>query len=164
MDVFTIIGYILFALSELFSLLPINTNGFLDTLRVGLRNSISDSNGNPDIEMAQNILRSKPEIAKLINDISTNPKLTSTVNRLTGNLHVVQFVNTLIKNQDVQFIFTLLKNNPGIIHDVKGLVVSHLNKQPNLPQEIPQIQQPLPQEIPQDLDLQQLQNQIENMV
>jgi hypothetical protein len=144
MDVITIIGYVLFALSELLSLLPTNTNGFLDTLRLGLRNSISDRNGNPDIEMAQNILRSKPEVAKMINDITTNPKLTSTVNRILGNLHIVQFVNTLTKNPQVQYIFTLFKTHPEIINDAKILIETHLlQKQSNgsIPQQVQQQQE-----------------------
>jgi hypothetical protein len=128
MDITTIIGYVLFGLSEIIALLPINSNGFFDTVRVGLRNSITDNSKPPDVAMAQTLLHSKPEVAKIINDITTNQKLMSTVQRLTSNLHIVQFVNTLIKNPQLQYILGLLKSHPEVINEAKLLIETHLLK------------------------------------
>jgi hypothetical protein len=65
MDTTTIIGYVLFAISEILPLLPIPTNGVFHSLTIGLKNSIKNSNN--DIEVAQNVLKQKPDIANIVN-------------------------------------------------------------------------------------------------
>ena len=53
-DITTIIGYSLFAFSEIIPLLPIPANGILHSLAIGITNSFSNTKPNTDITPSSN--------------------------------------------------------------------------------------------------------------
>ncbi len=125
MDTATIIGYVLFAISELLPLLPIPTNGVLHSLTIGLKNSIKNSNN--DIEVAQNVLKQKPEIANIVNLAVSNPNLKDTVNTLANNQSLLPLINAINSNTNLQNMITLLNANPQVINEVQSFVEQQVN-------------------------------------
>lgn len=125
MDTSTIIGYVLFAISELLPLLPIPTNGLLHSLTIGLNNSLKNSNS--DIEVAQNILHKKPEIANLIHTAVSNPTVKETINTIVNRQDLIPLVNSLNSDANLQKMVTLLNANPQIINEVQSFVEQQVN-------------------------------------
>jgi hypothetical protein len=121
-----IIGFILFAVSEIIAVLPIPANGFLHSLSIGLNNSIKNSN--TDIEMAQQIVTTKPNIASLFNKIAVNPELSSVIKKISDSPEIIPFIESLSKNPQLQYVLSLLQNNPDIIGDVKQLVETNITQ------------------------------------
>ena len=70
----TIIGYSLFALSEFLPLLPIPANGFLHSIAIGLQNSFSNKPVSTDLEIAQNLLISRPNMQNIISTLGNGGK------------------------------------------------------------------------------------------
>lgn len=125
-SVLEIIGYVLFAVSEIIAVLPIPANGFLHSLSIGLNNSIKNSNN--DVEMAQQLVSTKPNIASLFNKMAINSELSNVVNKLTNNPEIIPFIESLSKQPQLQYIMSLLKNNPDIINDVKQLIETNITQ------------------------------------
>lgn len=71
-----IIGYILFAVSEILPLLPIPTSGILHTFIIGTGNAFKAPR--KDIELAIQTVQDK-EFAQIINALKSNPRLKKTV-------------------------------------------------------------------------------------
>jgi hypothetical protein len=88
-NIATIIGYILFGLSEILPFINVPTNGFLHTFILGFSNAFK--NKQKDIEMAQ-VLVEKQSFADIINTVSTNPQVKTVIESLINN---PQFSNTL---------------------------------------------------------------------
>jgi hypothetical protein len=123
----TIIGFVLFAISEIVGLLPIRTNGIIHTLAIGIKDSLTTTNNqNTDIEIAQKLVKYKPEMANIINSLEGNPRLIDTVNSITNNPQIIQDIEGLISNNSLRYINTLLINNPEIINDVKKTILAQL--------------------------------------
>lgn len=120
------IGYICFILSEIVAVLPIPANGFLHSLFIGLNNSIRNSN--TDIEMAQQLITTKPNTASLLNKIAINSELSNTVKKITDNPDILPFINLLSAQPQLQYILSLLQNNPDIINDVKQLIETNITQ------------------------------------
>lgn len=125
METSTIIGYILFAISELLPLLPVPTNGLLHSLTIGLKNSLRNSNS--DIEVAQNVLRQKPEIANLIHTTVSNPAMKDTINTIVNRQELVPLINALNADANLQKMITLLNANPQLINEVQSFVEQQVN-------------------------------------
>ena len=123
-DLATIIGYILFGISEILPLLPIPTNGMFHSMIIGLQNSLKDPN--QDIEMARKLLHRKPELANVVTSISSNTNLQSTVTTLANNPHITQNVDLLCANDNINYIMTLLNNNPQVIKDTQSFIESQI--------------------------------------
>lgn len=121
-----IIGFILFAVSEIIAVLPIPANGFLHSLSIGLKNSIKNSN--TDIEMAQQIVTTKPNIASLFNKIAVNPELSNAIKKISDSPEIIPFIEALSQNHQLQYVLSLLQNNPDIIGDVKQLVETNITQ------------------------------------
>ena len=121
----TIIGFVLFGISELIAVIPIPANGLLHSILIGLQNSLK--NPNDDIEMAQRIV-TNPVVAKMVKTIESNPNLSNTVDLLKDNQHIIPHINVLASNQSLQYICTLLTNNPEILDDVKNFITASLSK------------------------------------
>lgn len=123
----TILGFVLFAISELAGLLPIRANGLLHSLCIGLVNGLSNkSKSSTDIEMAQKLVKHKPEMANIINALEGNQRLIETVNSITTNPQVIQDIEGLVSNNSLHYINTLLINNPEIINDVKKMILAQI--------------------------------------
>lgn len=125
MDTTTIIGYVLFVVSEVLPLLPIPTNGLLHSLTIGLKNSLKNSNS--DIEIAQNILHNKPDIASIINTTVSNPALKDTINNIVNHQELVPLINALNTNTNLQNMIILLNANPQIINEVQSFIEQQIN-------------------------------------
>lgn len=138
----TIIGYVLFILSEFISLIPIPANGLLHSFTIGFKNSFK----NPDIntEMTQSLLKKNPNIAALINKIANNIHITTSLNTLLEKPQILSQVNTISNNSKLQYIITLLNNHPEMINNISNLIEKEI-----LSQNQNNINQTLNLEIPQ---------------
>lgn len=115
-----IIGYVLFILSELVSIIPIPANGLLHSFMIGIQNSFKNQNTN--IEIAQNLLNKNPSLANLINKLNSNANIGSSINRLLENPENIKLIDLISNDNKLQYIITLLNNNPNIINTVTNTV------------------------------------------
>lgn len=125
-NIITIVGYVLFAISEVAAILPVPANGMFHSLLIGLKNSISKIDTN-DIEMAQTLISTRPDMANIITTLQGNPKLISTVKTVINNPEIITNVEKLANDKNMQFINTLLSNNPEIINDIKSTIICKIN-------------------------------------
>lgn len=127
-DIAIIFGYVLFVASELVAILPIPANGVLHSLVIGLKNSLKPQN--PDIEMANILVNSKPEMASIITTLKGNDSLTQAVNILVQNPKIANIISDLSSNTQLQYVNTLIINNSDIINNVTKYVITEIqNKQ-----------------------------------
>jgi hypothetical protein len=124
----TILGYSLFALSEFLPLLPIPANGFLHSIAIGLQNSFSNKPVSTDIEIAQNLLISRPNMPNIISTLEGNNNLINSIKLLNDKPQLLAQLNKLAYDKNLQFINTLLINNPDIINEIKNIIINTLNK------------------------------------
>jgi hypothetical protein len=125
-NIVTIIGYSLFAISEIVAILPVPANGMFHSLLIGLKNSISKIN-TTDIEMAQTLITTQPDMANIITTLQGNPKLINSVKTVIDNPEIITNVEKIAKDKALQFINTLLISNPEIINDIKVTIIQKLN-------------------------------------
>lgn len=123
----SVIGYVLFAVSELLPLLPIPTNGILHSLSIGLTNSFSKKSQSTDLEIAQNLLISRPNMQNIVSLLEGNQKLIDSIGLLNNNPQLITLLHKLGKDKNLQFINTLLTNNPDTINTIKKLVMNTVN-------------------------------------
>jgi hypothetical protein len=126
-NIVTILGYSLFALSELLPLLPMPANGFLHSIAIGLKNSFSNKPVSTDIEIAQNLLISRPNMPNIISTLEGNNILINSIKILNDNPQLLAQINTLAYDKNLRFINTLLINNPDIINKIKDLIINTIN-------------------------------------
>ena len=131
-----IIGYTLFALSEIIAVLPIPANGMFHSLLIGLKKSVSKINST-DIEMAQTLISTKPDMANIITTLQGNSKLIDSVKTVINNPEIITNVENIVKDKNLQFINTLLINNPEIINDIKVVIIQKVNDIVNTSQSSP---------------------------
>lgn len=122
----TILGYSLFALSEFLPLLPIPANGFLHSIAIGLQNSFSNKPVSTDIEIAQNLLISRPNMPNIISTLEGNNNLINSIKLLNDKPQLLAQLNKLAYDKNLQFINTLLINNPDIINEIKNIIINTL--------------------------------------
>lgn len=128
----TIIGYVLFALSEVLPFVNVPTNGFLHTFLLGFKNAFS--NPSRDIEMAA-LVTKDPNLASMINTISTNPHIKSLIDSIIkdpalanvihsaqGNTIMTSQLNILISNPQLQNILNAVTQNPEFCNNVSVMV------------------------------------------
>lgn len=133
-----IIGYALFAVSEIIAVLPIPANGMFHSVLIGLKNSVSKLNSNDtDIEMAQTLISTKPDMANIINTLQGNSKLIDSVKTVINNPEIITNVENIVKDKNLQFINTLLINNPEIINDIKVVIIQKVKDIVNTSQSSP---------------------------
>ena len=133
----TILGYSLFALSEFLPLLPIPANGFLHSIAIGLQNSFSNKPVSTDIEIAQNLLISRPNMPNIISTLEGNNNLINSIKLLNDKPQILAQLNKLAYDKNLQFINTLLINNPDIINEIKNIIINILKTTQIQPQQIP---------------------------
>lgn len=125
-SVATIIGYALFAFSEIVAVLPIPANGVFHSLIIGLKNSATKIKSS-DIEMAKTLITNKPDMANIITTLEGNPILIETVKIILANPGITKSIGEIANNNNLQFINTLLINNPDIINITKTLIIEKIN-------------------------------------
>jgi len=148
----TILGYGLFALSEILPLLPIPANGFLHSIAIGLQNSLSNKPISTDLEIAQNLLISRPNMPNIISTLEGNSNLINSIKLLNDKPQLLAQINKLAYDKNLQFINTLLINNPDIINEIKNIIINTLKNTTQSPPITPQItqQEVQQQEVQQD--------------
>jgi hypothetical protein len=125
-DYTSIVGYVLFVVSELLPLLPIHTNGVFHSFLIGLQKSFKQPD--KDIELAQRLINKNPSVTNLINTVSTNPSIQNCVQNILDNVNVVPYVQMLCNSPELQTIFHAASTNPMLLNNIKNLIlVTHQN-------------------------------------
>lgn len=117
MDVVGIVGYVLLGLSELLALLPVPTNGLLQSFFIGFQNSIKNSN--PEVELAQSLLKKHPFLADIVKQIATNPAVVDNIKALLSNSQLNNFISKYQNDTDIQYISAILQEHPDKTQEVK---------------------------------------------
>jgi predicted regulator of amino acid metabolism with ACT domain len=110
MDTSTILGYVLFAASEIFALLPTKSSGFLQTLVLGFGRSFAMPE--KDVELAKSV-------------VSTDKSFTTTVNMLSTNPQLKTIVDNLIANPKLMSIYSDINNNLDLINAIHNNITLH---------------------------------------
>ena len=126
MTTLEIIGYILFVVSEIVAILPIPANGLFHSFVIGLNNSIKNSN--TDVEVAQQLVSTRPNTANLFNKIAINSELSNTIQRISDNHDILPYIEILTHYPQLKYIIALLQNNPDIVNDVKELIETNITQ------------------------------------
>jgi hypothetical protein len=119
METTGIIGYILFALSEILPLINVPTNGIIQTLLLGLGKAFKPPD--KDIELAQKTVV-KPEFTKLVNTIESNSQLSEIINHIINNSQYINILSNLINNNQLLNDFTQLANNNQLQQILNNLI------------------------------------------
>lgn len=127
-DIVTILGYVLFAFSEIVPLLPIPANGILHSLSIGIRNSFTKPKQDVDLELAHTLVDNRPQIANIVSMLEGNFRLTDTVKILNTKPQLIQYVKKLSIDKNLQFINSILTTNPDIVNDIKNLLVNKITQ------------------------------------
>jgi hypothetical protein len=114
-----IVGFVLFAISEILPFLPLNTNGVLHSFVIGFRDSFRKLD--QDIELAQQFVKN-PEIAPMVNSVSTNPVLQKCFQDVLENQHLIPHIHTLCNSPDIQHVFNNINSNPTMLKNVTNLI------------------------------------------
>ena len=129
-DFATIIGFVLFAASELVAILPIPANGILHSVVIGLKNSLKPQKKDIDIEMANELINSDKDMSNIVTTLKGNKTLIEAVNLLLQNPEISNIIGDLSHNTQLQYINTLLINNMDIVNNVAKSVITEIqNKQ-----------------------------------
>lgn len=128
-DYTSIIGYALFAFSEIIPLLPIPANGILHSLSIGIKNSFTKQPVNTDIEMAHSLVETRPQLANVVSLLEGNFRLTDSVKLLNSKPQLIPLVEKIATDKNMQFINSLLASNPDIINHIKRMIISQLTNQ-----------------------------------
>lgn len=115
-----IIGYVLFAISEILPLINVPTNGFLQTLLLGFKDAFK--NPEKDIELAQILIHSKPDYANIVNTLSTNHVVQNIVQDLVQNPRNINNITAVQSQTDIASVVSSLRNNPALKNIVVKLV------------------------------------------
>ena len=100
MNTLEIIGYVLFVISEIVAVLPIPANGFLHSFFIGLNNSIKNSNN--DIEVAQQLVSTRPNTANLFNKIAINSEFSNTVKKISDNPDILPYIENDYNLEEIE--------------------------------------------------------------
>jgi len=126
-DITTIIGYSLFAFSEIIPLLPIPANGILHSLAIGITNSFSNTKPNTDAEIAHTLINTKPQMANVVSTLEGNFRLTDALKLLNSKPQLIPYIEKLAYDKNLHFINSLLVNNPDCINEIKHLIINCLS-------------------------------------
>lgn len=126
MDYTAIIAFSLFAASEVLAVLPIPANGFLQSLFIGLKNTLQKNNN--ELKIAQGIVTSKPEIAEIIHQVATSKPLSDAITHLTEHPQVIPQVDALCSNPTLCYIITVLQNNPQLTANISQILEHNMSK------------------------------------
>lgn len=118
----SIIGYVLFAISEILPFFPIHTNGVVQSLIMGFKQSFNQHDS--DVQLAQQLITKQPSVANLINIMSTNKVIHDCVDSILENQHIIPHIQMLCKNPELQLIFHSLNTNSMLLNNVKNLMLT----------------------------------------
>lgn len=123
----SIMGYVLFAISEILPLINVPTNGFLHSVFLGLGNAFKTPE--KDIELAQVLITTKPELclASMVNTMSSNPVVQGIFKDLMNNPTNINNITAVQSQKEIASVVSVLRNNPTI-----KKMVSDLLSNPNI--------------------------------
>jgi hypothetical protein len=128
-----IIGYILFALSEILPFVNIRTNGFLHTLILGFTNSFLDQDQEKakikDIEMGNVLieknlykkLSANPQVKSIIDTLINDTTLLNTLYSILDDNSLYLQLQKLINNTQLQSILNILINDQVLSNNISSL-------------------------------------------
>lgn len=108
----SIIGYVLFAVSEILPLINVPTNGVLQSFVLGVGNAFKPPE--KDIELADVLIHTKPELANIVNTISTNHVVQSIIKDLLNNPTNINNITAVQTQKEIATVVSVLRNNPII--------------------------------------------------
>lgn len=115
-----LIGYSLFAISEILPLINIPANGFLHSVFLGFGRAFK--NQEKDIELAKELI-TKPGLANIVNTMSTNSVIQGIFKDLQDNPTNINNITAVQSNKEIASVVSILRNNPVI----KDMVVKLLS-------------------------------------
>ena len=95
----TVIGYVLFAVSEILPLVHIPANGILHTFILGFKNAFSSPS--KDIELAESLIITNTSFANIVNTLSTNHQMKTLVESVIQDPELCNHLSLLIKNPNL---------------------------------------------------------------
>ena len=116
----TIIGFVLFGLSEIMPLINVPANGLLHSLILGVGNAFKSPQ--QDIELAHSLVTSDKTFAGIINVLSHNPQMKSIVNDLIKNPVNANNLSVLQNDPFVSNLVSLISTNPTSKSLITGLL------------------------------------------
>jgi len=108
----TIVGFVLFGVSEILPFINIPTNGFVHTLLLGVTNSFK--NPSKDVEMASVSVKDQ-HIANLVNVISTSPQIKNLVESTINNPQLANIVYSINGNNQILSQLIKIISNPQLL-------------------------------------------------
>lgn len=112
----TIIGYVLFVISEILPLLPIPTSGVFHTLVLGIGNAFKSPE--KDVELAKSLV-GDPSLANVVNTLSTNGQLKALVDSLIADPSSLNIVTNVNNNAA---LINNINKNPNLLNIVNKLI------------------------------------------
>ena len=106
----SIVGFSLFFFSEILPLLPIPTNGIVDTFIRGFSNAF----------------KSRPNNVQMARETVKNPNFANIVNTLSNNSVIKTTVDNIMSNPKLSYIITSVQNNPNLLNQL-NIIVSNKN-------------------------------------
>ena len=119
--VVTIIGYVLFSISEILPLLPIKTSGLLHTMILGFRDAFKSPD--KDIELVMSFIHGDKSLVSMVNTLGTNAQLKQFVESVVQNpqtLHNMQTIGQM--TVDELRILDTFRSKPDLFKTVDNVV------------------------------------------
>lgn len=117
----TIIGYVLFGISELLPFMNTPPNGILNIFTMGFTNAFKPLN--KDIELATSLVE-KPNFANIVNTISTNPQIKSLIDSIISNPQLSNTLHIITTNNTLTNQLHILSNRPQL-QTILGNLISN---------------------------------------
>lgn len=118
-DIASILGYILFGLSEILPFINIPTNGFLHTFILGFSKAFK--NKHKDIELAQ-VLVEKQDFADIINKVYINPQIKTLIDTLINNPQISNTFNSILNNNSLYIQLQKITDNTKLQYILNTLI------------------------------------------
>lgn len=117
----SIIGFSLFALSEILTFINVPANGVLHALTVGMGNAFVQPQKNVDVEMAQSLV-SNPQLANVINTMNTNPQIKNIIDHLINNPTFANNISSVQNNSNISTLISMISSHPDFKNAMESLV------------------------------------------
>ena len=131
-DINAILGFSLFAISEILGVIPLPANGLLHSIVIGFKNSFSNPTNNTSLINNITSTVSKPDLELIINSLATNPNMLNSIKLLVNNQRVLPLMDLVCSNQDIDYLLSLIKNNPLLLKGILNQITPTIQSQQSL--------------------------------
>lgn len=121
-SVSSIIGFVLFGLSEVLSLTNLNANGIVHSVLLGVGKSFKQVPGY--VNLANDTIKNCPDILNIVNKLSSDPELLEIVKRVTGSISQAHLTSIIINNPDLVNSLTNTFKSPEIQGIIGNLITN----------------------------------------